>query len=374
MRNEAVLIILLGVIFYLPMNAASFYLDYDNECMNRFSYVHTESDSGVDFIQYQGVYGQERLLMKVGQESRVILPVKPKGTLSCGALTFNKAMFEKINSGAWEVFIVRPHESGGYVASRVWSAEHIHFDGEFMTYSSPDMEFDYQTQVGKNAATGQKRQYFEAQKLTDCSKPNLLRWFDDSSDHYYDVYMVYKICAIIQMEWSGNKKAGSKVSEYTLLEINGHSVDAFIAENCSGGTLTDNLFDYERELPHTPQVEEPLYARRSVEKVPDAAHVPALDRRPVEQPVASLNDIPETYLNMPVPEVGEGMMIKFNAGTKDLTEKKVPVSEDYHSVKQGETLYGISRKHGVSLEHLARLNGINDISRPIRIGDKLRIR
>ncbi len=49
-----------------------------------------------------------------------------------------------------------------------------------------------------------------------------------------------------------------------------------------------------------------------------------------------------------------------------------PASYELHTVKKGETLYGLSRKYGVPLEQIAELNGIEDASR-IAAGAELKI-
>jgi murein DD-endopeptidase MepM/ murein hydrolase activator NlpD len=45
----------------------------------------------------------------------------------------------------------------------------------------------------------------------------------------------------------------------------------------------------------------------------------------------------------------------------------------YHTVKSGDTLWGVSRRFGVSVNYLCNLNGISDDT-PLKIGQKLRVR
>jgi LysM repeat protein len=44
----------------------------------------------------------------------------------------------------------------------------------------------------------------------------------------------------------------------------------------------------------------------------------------------------------------------------------------YHTVASGDTLYGISRKYGVSVSTIKTLNGLTDSN--IKIGQQLRVK
>ena len=50
----------------------------------------------------------------------------------------------------------------------------------------------------------------------------------------------------------------------------------------------------------------------------------------------------------------------------------VSTEEQYHTVQKGETLYRISKKYGISVEELRKLNNLSE-DQPIYTGQKLRI-
>ncbi len=404
MRN--VLLLSFLTIFGLGLSQSLFgksiYLDYSNRCMNRFEYIHSELKPDQYFVKYQAYSNNnEKVLLSIGLEDTRIMPSKPQGTLSCGAINFNEEFFQSINKDELEVFVVRPHESGGYIASRVREAEYVNFDGEFMTYSSKRIEFDYQTKTGVNTIKGNKEQYFEVGKEVDCSKGNVLRWFvDNNAENFCDLQMVDRIGAIIYCDWRGNFTDSKMLADYTLMKVNGHVLDAFIAESCAGNghTITDamlkNTASYsnyassnttssrvltspsfkdetvsvpqeptvyiEKSVPHVPEV-----SSYSTEKVSDFAHVPAMEYRPGTK---LAKEEMESYSQASEPQLKEGMMLVFDAA--DTVEKGSPA---FHIIQKGETLYSLSRKYGVSLEALAGLNGISDVSK-IEIGQKLRLR
>lgn len=75
----------------------------------------------------------------------------------------------------------------------------------------------------------------------------------------------------------------------------------------------------------------------------------------------------------------------FNTSTGQVLAEMIPLyphnfnylkatsNSDYHVVKQGDTLYGLSRKYGVSVKKICNLNGITE-SAVLRLGQKLRLR
>jgi LysM repeat protein len=72
--------------------------------------------------------------------------------------------------------------------------------------------------------------------------------------------------------------------------------------------------------------------------------------------------------------VGEELIVVPLNGEK-VTEEKVTENLDepvYHTVKEKETLYSLSRKYGVTPEQIRKLNDIIDNTIPV--GAKLRIR
>lgn len=59
--------------------------------------------------------------------------------------------------------------------------------------------------------------------------------------------------------------------------------------------------------------------------------------------------------------------ISVSGGEEELGGTSTPI---YHVVQKGDTLWGISRKYGVSVDRLVELNGIKDRNR-IYVGQKI---
>lgn len=63
------------------------------------------------------------------------------------------------------------------------------------------------------------------------------------------------------------------------------------------------------------------------------------------------------------------------AVTKPSTVKSATGGEEYYTVKEGDNPWLIASRHGVKIEELLRINGMdNEKAKHLRVGDKLRIR
>ncbi len=58
------------------------------------------------------------------------------------------------------------------------------------------------------------------------------------------------------------------------------------------------------------------------------------------------------------------------AKPSDVAKPAAPTGKQYHIVQKGETLYGISKKYGISVDALQKLNNLSP-ERPLRVGQKL---
>lgn len=70
--------------------------------------------------------------------------------------------------------------------------------------------------------------------------------------------------------------------------------------------------------------------------------------------------------------VGAKLMVSKAAKGAAETEATVNTKQEYHIVQAGETLYAISKKYGVSVDQIKKLNSLSDAG--IKVGDKLRVK
>ncbi|HYG14575.1 MAG TPA: LysM peptidoglycan-binding domain-containing protein [Bacteroidia bacterium] len=70
--------------------------------------------------------------------------------------------------------------------------------------------------------------------------------------------------------------------------------------------------------------------------------------------------------------VGTKLMVSKAAKGAAETEATVNTKQEYHIVQVGETLFAISKKYGVSVDEIKKLNSLADAG--IKVGDKLRVK
>lgn len=81
--------------------------------------------------------------------------------------------------------------------------------------------------------------------------------------------------------------------------------------------------------------------------------------------IKELNQLKENAISL-------GQTLKVSEGTDAGIQQAQLPEQTYHEVRQGESLYGISKKYGLTVEQLKQLNGLDDNS--LNAGQKLRIK
>lgn len=80
-----------------------------------------------------------------------------------------------------------------------------------------------------------------------------------------------------------------------------------------------------------------------------------------------LNDLSSDALS-----VGQKLLVSKAGKSASNDTEKVTTNVTYHTVEKGETLYSISRKYGVKVDTIKRLNSLKDVT--LSVGQKLRIK
>ena len=132
----------------------NYYLVYNNDCMDRLEYSYEETQAGNEFIVYKVTLSTgEKILMEVGLESRA--PLKTLDTqvlVSCeeARQIFDGSLTTKINNNIDQFYIVTPvNLNGQYRIATVNSAAYFQYDGESITANTQQYRFDYLIQSGR---------------------------------------------------------------------------------------------------------------------------------------------------------------------------------------------------------------------------------
>jgi LysM repeat protein len=105
---------------------------------------------------------------------------------------------------------------------------------------------------------------------------------------------------------------------------------------------------------------------RELESIHKQPVTPKTDTMPKQSAVQGKTEPAPKQSAAPKSEAGSP------AGSTEPSEKKAS-AEKYHEVKPQETLYGISRSYGMSVDELKRLNNMSPSDNTVRIGQKLKV-
>jgi LysM repeat protein len=126
------------------------------------------------------------------------------------------------------------------------------------------------------------------------------------------------------------------------------------------------LLHRQSALPKTESAPKPPPAPAKTESAPKSPVTPAKTEPAPKQPAVHKTE--------PAPKQPAIPKAETTAPAKpaEPTEKKV-TAEKYHEVKPLETLYGISRTYGLTLDELKRINNIDATENTVRTGQKLKV-
>ena len=296
------------------LTGKNYYLVYNNDCIDRLEYSYEETQAGNEFIVYKVTLSTgEKILMEVGLESRS--PVKTLDTqvlISCeeARQIFDGSLATKINNNIDQFYIVTPvNLNGQYRISTVNSAAYYQHDGEAITANTQQYRFDYLLQSDKRGdlSNGDARgSMFYIETLPlGPCQVINLRQTYGRDNNYLDVYVVPEIGVV-------EEKSSLSNTSYRLKKINNTPFSDYLYRVCG-----------------TPAT---VAARN--------------------------NNTPSNY--------NDSGLFTTKDGTASQPEIRPEVT---HTVKKGETLFGIAREYDVEVADIKVWNELS--TNVIFIGDEL---
>ncbi len=336
--------ILLAISFTFIMgvsvSAASLYILYDPACMDRLEYSYTNNQNGDEYVVYHvNTSPGVKIILEVGTESTTPQDFPPAQVIRCNNAVFDEKLVNAINSNIDRVFMVVKKGNNRYFISPITFAARYLRAEDFILYDSPKYRFQFDTKlgtIGENIAYKNPKAevYFEGMLQNQCSGTLLFRQKAEFAGNPHTNMELIPEIGIVE-ERSGINVADAMQNRLRLEKVNGKNLERYMRQLCTG-----------EEEPVVP--EEPLAAageRAPGEFITVGARAeeslsPKGGASP-QQPVASQ---PAAATNGP----------------------------EYHIVKKGETLYSISKQHGVALSQLREWNkkGGSNIIVP---GEKLQV-
>ncbi len=347
---------LIGVLLAscLTLSAAQVYVLFDAVCMDRLEFDMTRPDGRGTYLAYHvNIRSGEKLVFDVGEESSREQNYMPEPFLSCNSGGIDQALMRRINANIDEVYVVYPKNDKKYIISRVVTASSYSKSGSVITYESPKYRFRFDTQfgtIGENIAVNNPgaKVYFEGKLDNECTGSYLFRQLAPQSAYPLTDIVITPEIGIVE-ERSGANASAAMNNYITLKKVNNKNYERYLMDVCGTEPGSNGSVVSARTTP-TPAN---YNTSRLNARTPQASGLPSGAIVPGGSPA------PTTAT--PPPATPQTVQPAATASANAST----------HTVARGETLYGISRKYGISVADVKEWNNLN--SNTIRRGQVLQV-
>ena len=294
--------VLIAILFlYSQANAQNIYLKYDPNCMDRLEY--STGDVFNPYVSYSLKLGTNNFLVfDVGKEDPRWQKDLPGKISYCTNMSFDRNLAKQINDGAVKVFMVRESPTQYHVAP-VDKATFFAQQGNVVSFLMEDTEFLLHTdnlvsQVNLALPNSQKEVYLEGVVKLQCLTGYILQKKDNSKSLAFKEYVFAPELGIIEK---------SAVTGAATID----------GSNRTGTLKLDKVGS--------------AIFHEAVTILCDRMQSIYYDGRSEEVLAVKSGDIPQSYGDDPC---------------------AAPAKPGIHIVQKGETMYGISRRYGISLDQL----------------------
>ncbi|MEM6878230.1 MAG: LysM peptidoglycan-binding domain-containing protein [Bacteroidota bacterium] len=334
MRNFFLTLTLFGLL--LPLAAEQYFILFDAACMQRLEYEQAISQQPrMAYFAYQiPLAGDQFLTLETGVEGTVAQDYLPEGYLGCNHPNINTSLADRINGNLDRVFMLLSDGSGSYLVQPVTMAILRSTTGNMLDYISPLAHFSFDTDngiIGENLAVDNPgaRVYFEGRDNAACTSIYLFRQLMPRNAYPVIDYKVSEELGIIERRLGsdGNSTLGGVV---LLRKINGQPLNSYLANWCSQS-----------------QEAAPSLASNQPQVYYGTTSIPSTGYTPPSNQTAPPQTAPLPTNTQVVPN----------------TRSTAATTNTMHTVSRGETLYGLSRSYGTSVEQIKSWNSLsnNDI-------------
>lgn len=367
------------------------YINVDPICMDRFEYHINGESKGVEFISYRvRQTAKDFVFLEVGAESTGMQLSIPDSK-DCRNVKFTPDYIEKINAGEAQVFIIRKAEIG-YNISPVYLASYMYADSSTVKCKSNGLSFfanlGHISNIDNLAqADSNSDMYYIGDSYDGCLKSYRFRKSSkETCKPNVDIDIIPELGVV--RELTRVSPLNTHESMLNLVRINDVSVDTYINKICEGKAnlvyMPTTYVVESTDLSNLPVTEVVIDGKTYSTDENTTAFNDFSDKFTVAD--VSATTIPAEYntnTTVILTEKGtnttptkviktENINSKSNltateiAATLPSEEKKVEKikclntsNAETHIVQQGETLYGISRRYGLTVEQLKLWNKLN---------------
>ncbi len=298
------------------INAQTIFLKNNSNCMNRLEFV--SGNELTPFIAYSFFLGNQQMaIFDIGKEHNAVVKELKEKLVDCSELLIDKALVRNINNGTVKIILVK-ERPGFFELNTVNHAGFIGHALNTLEVISPDAEFILYTdrpESGQNLAKPESRYevYLKGIAPAQCASSFTFEFKEAAQSSGYQVFTVVPGLGFLEKrKISGAGFFSDETTHTTSLK----SVNAFAFRDYLTMFCDKRQSDY-------------------------------YEGKPTAQP--------SVY--------GELVQPATASDTSAVVAKDpcAPSSiEGVHVVQKGETLYGIARRYGISVEQIRTWNKIED--------------
>lgn len=330
--------ILLTSLFFTSFSfGQTFYLKYDETCLNRFEY--SSSQEATAYISYRMELGGGKMVQfDIGKENVKWVRELPGKLTPCSRLKVDKESIRKLNSGYGKLFIVRESPTH-YNVSEVIKAIFIdnYQSGVEVVMNDAEFVLDMSRLISNGNIAKPSSQlgvFLDGTISYQCLKGYIVKKMENFNSDNFKEYVVIPELGIVEKRAisEGGRMVSGKVK---LNRVDMLSFTEKVNEECDGiqaSVLDDN---------------------------------PMVNDNQVNQ---GTNTSTETT-TAPVPTSLKGGETKIPDSFD--SSPCGPTVKGYHYVSKGETLFSISRRYGVKVDELKSWNSLQGST--ISVCQKLRV-
>jgi LysM repeat protein len=326
MRKIAFFTVALCLSFY--SFAQNIYIRYDESCTDKLEYRFVADANAVQYNTYRVKNNiGDNIYLETGVESPLIQKKAPAQMIDCQNITFDRSVLSAINKGQRKAYMVKQLDSG-WALFAIGSASSMAFRNNTITYLSP--KYELQADLGTHSGESVSLRYpseesvstiFYLGELSACNSKAYM--FKMTPSHICNVDADITIHP--QLGLVREKLLDSDMFE--LVSIN----DIFVC-------------DYLSPNPVAMASSEPIVTTESTQ--------PSWSNDAQNTEGVSVSSEPTSFI--PTEEVGTKNVVetpKLDCG--------VAAKDGEHVVQQGESLYGIARLYGLSVNALRSWNDVS---------------
>ncbi len=237
MKVSKLFILILGIFICQTTFANTIYLEYDPGCMDRYEYRYKGVNAGFSHIVYHlRINDKEKVVLEVGIESKIDYETKPNNVKRCKDVSLNERMVREINNGDLQVFIVKK-AGNGYNVSPVGISSYTQISTRGIGVSAVDNIFAYNYSQPANGANLAKKGssakvFYNGNLSHTCPKKYLFtKTKSKAGKNYTELTMIPGIGVIQEKTGFNQTDAESNVLE--LVSINGNNLQSYLNGFCN---------------------------------------------------------------------------------------------------------------------------------------------